>query len=111
MLLALLAIVGRLFHLGQFRQVPAGFFLDDLGQRNVRRAHARDVGEQRTAEAAAARVELAHAPRDEVDQNVGVANLLQCFFTKFSVQDFSQLIVEPVRIVRPRSEATSKSRK
>ena len=49
------------------------------------------IGDQRAADGAAAGVELAHAARDEVDQNVGVANLLQSLFAEFSVQDYCSI--------------------
>ena len=57
-----------------------------LEQGDVRGTHAGDVREQRAAHGPAAGIELAHTARDEVNQNVGVANLLQCFFAKFRVQ-------------------------
>ena len=74
------------------------FFLDDFQQRNVsQRAKAGDISDQGTAEGAAAGVELAHTARDEVDQNVGVANFLQGLFAKFGVQDFYRLQKSPKR--------------
>ena len=45
---------------------------------------------QRTAQAAAAGIQLAHAARDEIDQNVRVANFFNGSFAKFSVHYFSE---------------------
>ena len=87
MLLALFA--GRLVLWDVRRQIPTHFFFNDFQQRNVRRSHARGVGHQGTAAAAAAGVQLTDPLRYQVYQNVGVANLLQCFFTKFGLQDVS----------------------
>ena len=41
---------------------------------------------QRTARGASAVIELADAARHQIDQNVGIPNLLQSFFCEFSVQ-------------------------
>jgi hypothetical protein len=85
---ALLAVVGRLFCFSQFRHFKAHLLFDDFGKCDVRRSHVGGVGDQWTAGRAAARIELAHTTGDEVYQNVGVANFLQCFFAEFSVQVF-----------------------
>ncbi len=87
-----LGVVGGFFDLGQFRQVPAGLFLDQFRQGDVGRAHVGGVRDERAADGPAAGVELANAPGNKVDQNVGVANFLQCFFAEFSVQCFWSVV-------------------
>lgn len=71
---------------GHFGHVETHLLFNDLGQRDIRGAHLTGF-DQRTAQAASARIELADPAGNEVDQNVGVANFLQCFLRKFSVQD------------------------
>ena len=105
--LAFFGAVGRFFDVAQLGHFPADFFLDDFQQRDVRGTEAGDVSDQGTADGTAAGIELAHAARDEVDQNVGVANFLQSLFAKFSVQDFYRL-QEPKRIMESRHEAMEK---
>ena len=73
---------------GQLGQIKANLFLDDFAQGNVRRAEGGGVGDERSAESAGAGVELAHAARDEVDQDVGVANFFQGFSAKFCVHKY-----------------------
>ena len=86
----LLAFLGhRADQRNEVGHIPADFVLEDFCQRDVRRAHVAGIGNERTAHGAAAGVKLAHTARNEVDQNVGIANLLQCFFTEFSVQGIS----------------------
>ncbi len=87
MLFALFA--GRLVLWNMRRQVPTHFFFNDFQQRNVRRTHAGGVAHQGATAATTAGVELADPLRYQVNQNVGVANLLQCFFTEFGLQDVS----------------------
>jgi hypothetical protein len=35
---------------------------------------------------------LTHAAGNQIDQNVGVANFLQCFFRQFGVQGFPKVM-------------------
>src|SRR5208282_348339 len=71
----------------RLRHFPADFFLEDFAQRDVRRAEIRGVIHQRPAQAAAAGIELAHAPRNEVDEDVRVANFFSGLFAEFSVHN------------------------
>src|ERR1039458_9173366 len=88
----LLALLGRRADRRDFfRHFPAHFILDDFGQRDVGQAHARGHDHQRTAQAAAPGVELAHAARDEVHQHVGVAHFFHGTFAKFSVHYYSKI--------------------
>ena len=64
------------------------FSLDNFRQGNVRRAKVPDIGEERTARASAARIELADASRNEVDQDLRVKNFFQCLFDKKSIHMF-----------------------
>jgi hypothetical protein len=81
------ALLGRwAAQFDEFRHFEADFFLDDFEQGDVRDAQVRAGVNEGTAHGACAGVELADAPGYEVDQNVGVANLLQSFFREFSVQ-------------------------
>lgn len=72
--------------LGYLRHFEAYFFLDNLEQRDVRCAVIRRRLDQRAAQRARARIELAHTPGNQVNQNVGIANLLQCLPCQFRVQ-------------------------
>jgi len=80
------------------RAVPTDLILDDLAQGDVRRAEVGIVRDERTTHAAATGVQLAHAPGDDVDENVGGANLLQSFFAEFSVHNIIQSEIERVRL-------------
>ena len=67
---------------GQFFRVrgerfPAHFVLHEFEQGDVGGAHVPRGFNQRPAAGAAGGVELPDAPRDQVNQNVGVANFLQ----------------------------------
>ena len=86
MLLALLG--GGAGQFDELRHVEPDLLFDDLEERDVRCAHIPGFRDQRTAQAAGAGIELAHAARDEIDQNVGIANFLESFLSKFSVQGF-----------------------
>jgi hypothetical protein len=89
-LLALFGIPAGLLDFRHLRQFPADLLIDDLEQRDIRRPKAGRVSDKGPTAGATPGIQLPDAPGDEVYQNVGVANLLQCFFTKFSVQSFSQ---------------------
>ena len=78
--------LGRLLDVREFRHLPGELVLDDLAQGDVRGAEIAHVRNKGTADGAGAGIELANAAGNEVDQNVGVANLLECFFAEFSVQ-------------------------
>jgi len=75
------------FH--QFRHFKANFFFDNFCQRNIGGAHIADLSDQGSSERARCRIKLADAPREQINQNVGVSNLLQCLFSEFSVQSVS----------------------
>ena len=64
----------------EFRHFEADLLFDNFEQGDVSDAKVSDIANQRAAQGAAAGVQLTHASRNQVDQNVGVANLLQCFF-------------------------------
>ena len=57
-----------------FGHVEANFIFDDFAQGNIRRAQVAKVANQGPADGAAARVELPHTARDEVDQDVGITD-------------------------------------
>jgi len=88
MALALFAAVSGTLDVGKFRHIETDFVVHDFEQRDVRRTEAGDVSDERAVHAAAAGIELAHAARDKIDQNVGVANLLLGLFAEFRVQAF-----------------------
>ena len=77
-----------------FRHFKANFLLDNFGQSDIGGTHVAGL-DQGAAHCARAGVELADAPRNQVDQNVGIANFLQCFSCKFSVQGFFSKVFEP----------------
>jgi hypothetical protein len=87
--------------------IPADFVFEDFRQRDVRRAHVADVQDERTAQAAAAGVQLAHAARHDVHEDIRVANFFIGAFAKFSVHGFSDRI-ERDRITAARVNATRK---
>lgn len=66
--------------LGWFRQIKTNLVLHNFQQCNVSNPEVPRIRYERTAHRAGAGIELAHAAGNEVDQNVGIANLLQCFF-------------------------------
>ena len=85
MLLALLGSGPDQF--GNFGHFEPDLLIDDF--------HERDIGgtviaglDERPAHCAGAGIKLAHAARNEVNQNVGIPNFLQCFLRKFGVQGF-----------------------
>jgi len=85
----LLALLGRgPGELNNLRHFKANFFFDDFEQSDVCRAHISYFGNQRPAHRPGAGVQLANTAGNQVDQNVGITNLLQCFFRKFCVQSF-----------------------
>ena len=65
--------------LGRFGHFPTDLVFEDFAQRDVRRAKVVRVGHERTAQAAAAGIELAHPARDEVDKDVWIADLFGGF--------------------------------
>ena len=70
--------------LGKF---PADLLLENFAQGDVGRAEVRGIGHQRTAQPAAAGIELADTSRNEVHQHVRVADLLGGLLAKFSVHN------------------------
>ena len=75
MLLAFLGGGAHQFH--RFRQFPADFLLQDLPKSNVRCTQLPGVRNQWPAQAAATGIELAHPARNQIDQDVGIADFLQ----------------------------------
>src|SRR5271156_3432133 len=89
--LMLLALLGNGPYGGLlFRDSPADFLLDNFPQRDIGQTQRADVVNERLAETAAARVELAHTARNEIHENIRVPDLFQCFFAEFSVHYFSE---------------------
>ena len=95
MLLALAAAY-RLRDYEFFRHIKADLFLDNFPQGDVRHAGVTNLTYKRPAHRAATGIELPHATRDQVDQNVGVANLHQSLLAQFAIQE-SKLVelIEP----------------
>jgi len=67
--------------LDEFGHFESDFVFDDFEQSDIRSAEIAGFGNQRTAHRAGAGVELTDAAGNQVDQNVGVSNLLQGFFS------------------------------
>ena len=87
-LLALLADrTGQFHHLWHFEP---DLFLDYFQQRDIGCPHVADVSYQGASQRAASGIELANTAGDQVHQNVGITNFLQCLFSQFSVQNFFQ---------------------
>ena len=83
------AALGLLLHQHIFDgHVPAHFIFDDFAQSDVGNAQVGRVHDQGTAAGAAAGVELPDATRNEVNQNVGVANFCRGLFAEFRIQEF-----------------------
>ena len=74
---------GQLGYLGHFKP---DFFFDDLQERNIGGSQVRRRIHQRPAQGARARVKLAYPTGDQINQNVGIANFLQCLSSQFRVQ-------------------------
>ena len=89
MLLALLG--GWPGQLGDFRHLETDFFFDDFQQRDISRSHVTRIGHQWAAQGARTGIELAHTARNQINQNVGIANLLQCLPCQFRVQSVSKV--------------------
>ena len=85
---AFLAFLGvRTDQLDWLRHFPADFVLQQFAQRDVGCPKVSHVGNERTAQTAATGIQLAHPARNEVHQDVRVANLLGGSFAKFSVHN------------------------
>jgi len=80
--------------LDNFRHFEANLFLDDLHQGNISGSQIADVCDEWTAHCAPAGGQLTDAARDQIHQNVGVANFLHCFFREFSVQSANFRVFE-----------------
>ena len=95
MLLAL-ATACRLRNREFLGHIEPDLFLDDFAQSDISSASIANFTDQRPAQSAAAGIQLAHTTRDQVDQNVGVANLHQSLLAQFAIQknDLVEL-VEP----------------
>ena len=86
--LPLLALLGlRADQFDRFRHFPADFVLQQFAQRDVGCPKVSHVGNERTAQTAATGIQLAHPARNQVHQDVRVANLLVGSFAKFSVHN------------------------
>src|ERR1043165_4323567 len=86
-LLLLALLVAWPDQLRDLGHLKSNLFLDDLRQSDVGSSHVAGL-DQWPAHGSRPGIKLADAPRDEVYQNVGVSNFLQCFSCKFSVQGF-----------------------
>ena len=95
MFLAFLADGARELH--YFRHVKSHLVLNDLQQGDVRRPEVADIRHQGPAAGASPGGKLADTAGNQVYQNVGVANFLQCFFCQFGVQAFRQRCFESKR--------------
>ena len=84
MLLALFCRWPRQFR--DFGHFKPDFFLDNLEQCDIGRAQVTGGFHQRPAQGARAGIELPHSARNQVNQNVGVANFLQGLSCQFRVQ-------------------------
>ena len=71
----------------QLRHFPAHFVLKNFTQRDVAYTKIPNVAHQRTAQTAAAGIELAHAARNEVHKDIWIADFLGGSFAKFSVHN------------------------
>ena len=90
--LRFLAVRTRQFD--DLRHLPAHFVLDDFGKRYVRGAHVPMSATKGRPSLPPPEFKLTDAAGDQVHQNVGVTNLLQCLFCKFSVQSSMRKKVE-----------------
>ena len=91
--LVALALFGSgLDQLDWLRQLPSHLLFDHFQKRNVGGSQVGGIRHQGPTQAARARGELADAPGNQVYQNVGIANLLQCLFAKFSVQSLVWIV-------------------
>ena len=79
MLRPLAALSRRMSECDDFGHFPAHFSLDDFSQGNVRRAEIGDVGDERPVHSPATSIQLADAPRNQVDQYVRVKDYRQRF--------------------------------
>lgn len=86
-LFTLLRLVQDAFFAGLFDQFKIQFSLDDLEHSDIACTETGHIFEHRTATWAATDTgELANAPGNQVNQNVGVTNLLQSFFANIAIQ-------------------------
>lgn len=67
-------------------KVKTDLFLDDFSESYVCNPHVAYVANEGASHASATGVQLAHAARDQVYENVRIPNFLQSFFSEFSVQ-------------------------
>ena len=74
----------------RFWHLPADLVLKNFPEGDVRGAQMRCVVNQRTTQAAAARVELADTTRDEVDKDVWVADLFGSLLAQFCVHNLGR---------------------
>ena len=83
----LIALLGRRpRQLYELRHLESDLFLNTLQQRDIGGPQVTRLGHQRPAQRARTGIKLPHAARNQINQNVGVANFLQCFPCKFRVQ-------------------------
>ena len=71
------------------RHLEAHFALSDFKQGDVRGAEITNLGHKRAVPASSARIQLPDALGNQVDQHVGVDDLLKGSFYKFSVHNCS----------------------
>ena len=99
----------QLHRLGQFKP---DLLLDDLHQRDIGDARSSRGIHQRAAHRACASVELPDPARNQVNQNVGVTNLLQCFLCQFGIHsDLKISQIERDSLAPESGNATLKSAK
>jgi hypothetical protein len=70
-----------------FGQFPAHLFFEDFAESDIGSAQVPVVQKQRPAAGASGGIQLANAPGDEVDQNVGVAHFGQRLAAEITVHD------------------------
>jgi hypothetical protein len=80
---------GQLGNLGHFE---ADFLFDDLQKGNISGSIVGGSFDQWPAQRARTGIELAYPARNQIYQNVGVANFLQCLSSQFRVQWLSKVL-------------------
>jgi magnesium-transporting ATPase (P-type) len=90
-------VVTAIFLTGSFglfllhNHFPAQLLFNNFQHRNVAGAQASGIGNKRSATRATPG-QLAHAPRDQIYQNIWIPNFLQCFFRNFAIQFFLSFV-------------------
>lgn len=109
-LVALPLFVRRTGQLHRFRQFEADLLLDDFHHRDIRNARRSRGIHQWAAHRACASVQLPDPARNQINQNVGIPNLLQCFLCQFGIHsDLRISLIERDRLPPQGRNATLKS--